>query len=127
MRDVTVNIDLNDKIVSLETKSEFICKEIETLNKETIRNRDGIHDINNKNQVDLNIIRESHGDLKELVMNNSHQISSLIEKHEKMEKVISNNTKVMIELKGGIKTGVWILSSLGGLTSVGAFLKWFII
>lgn len=104
-----------DRIVALEVKEDAIRRDIEFLARETERHRNNIHKLRNDVNNTFNIIRENHNDLKQLVLSNSSQISIIIERYEKIEKVVSNNTAVMSELKGGIKLGVWVIGSIGGL------------
>ena len=113
----------HDVYTILEINTDVLRKDLNKLETETVRNRDAIHELRNGMHNNCNVLRENHADLKQIVQNNSVQISTIIERYEKIEKVVTNNTEVMQELRVGIKLGVWIIGSVGGFAGLFGFIN----
>lgn len=104
---------LSNRVTKVETEFIAIDDKLNDNATETMRNRDSIHKLRNECNNTFNIIRANNSDLKEIVLNNSHQITSLIEKHEEVKEVVANNTVAMNTLQNSFdKAGAVGVSSI---------------
>lgn len=110
--------DLSERVVAVEGKSASAHKRIDEEHVEIIRNRDSIHDLRDTCTDTFIAFRQNYADLKSIALNNNNQITSLIDEHKEMKEAVNNNTKVMTELKGGIKVFVWLVGCFGGIAGV---------
>lgn len=107
-----------NRILALEVKEQATFRDLQSLNQELDRMRTSHHNLRDDTHAALNVIRCDHDDLRQIVHQNSTQISVVIERYKRIEKVVSNNTEVMSQLRGGIKLAVWVVGSVGGLTGM---------
>jgi hypothetical protein len=128
--------NLSGRVVKLETAFAALDKKVSEQDHEINNNiRKNVHNLRTDTHNKLNAQRESITHLKELVLENAHQIKivnnqsvhqiqtvgnhvmALAEKQEDMRAAVDNNTKVMSQLQGGLKVFVWIVGSTGAIVS----------
>ena len=113
--------DYNTKIVRLQERQGALEKRTSDTEDEIHKLRTDRHNLREKLQSDFNVVRENHNELKEIVHNNTSQITIMLREHKEIKQVVVTNTEVMHSLKETLvkfKAGINTLLGLITLTGV---------